>query len=79
MVHAREVCVNINLTLLYLTCGLLSFTNQLSGAEEPPGITATATSPIHPVLIRNEHGPLLRVIVEATDPQDVQVNAVSFR
>lgn len=79
MVHAREVCVNINLTLLYLTCGLLSFTNQLSGAEEPPGITATATSPIHPVLIRNEHGPLLRVVVEASNPKDVRVNAVSFR
>ena len=31
------------------------------------------------MLIRNEHGPLLRVIVNAVDPKDVRVNAISFK
>lgn len=43
------------------------------------GLTASATSPVHLVLIRNEHGPLLRVVVDAADPKDVRVKAVSFK
>jgi sialidase-1 len=31
------------------------------------------------VLIRNEHGPLLRVVVDAADATDVRVRAVSFK
>jgi sialidase-1 len=42
-------------------------------------LSAAATSPVHPVLIRNEHGPLLRINIDAVDPTDVRVSAVSFK
>ena len=36
-------------------------------ADEPASIQATSSTPIYPLLIRNEHGPLTRVIVDVGD------------
>jgi len=48
------------------------------GQESRSGLTASVTRPIHPVLIRNQHGPLLRVVVDVGEKQDVQVYSLSF-
>ncbi|MDA1054971.1 MAG: exo-alpha-sialidase [Planctomycetota bacterium] len=40
------------------------------------GLTAVSSQPVHPVLIRNEHGPLARVVVEVA--QGVEARASSF-
>lgn len=48
-------------------------------AATAPAIQASAASPVHPILIRNDHGPLLRVTVEAGDTPDTQVRALSFQ
>src|SRR5687768_16842008 len=41
-------------------------------------LIASSRQPVHPVLIRNEHNPLLRVIVEAAAGREVLVNELSF-
>jgi sialidase-1 len=79
MIHDRRIYARVCLALLCLACGPLTFTEEVCGAEAPQGLTVSTTSPVHPVLIRNEHGPLLRVIVDAADPKDMRVNAVSFK
>jgi acetyl esterase/lipase len=43
------------------------------------GLTASVTRPVHPVLIRNEHGPLLRVVVEVETAVQTRVNSLVFR
>ena len=48
-------------------------------ANEPASIQATSLTPIHPVLIRNEHGPLTRIIIDVADATDVAVTAVEFQ
>ena len=49
---------------------LLSIVAPLSAAEPVVGMTATVNQPVHPVLIRNEHSPLMRVVIELTENQD---------
>src|SRR5437762_1956098 len=65
------------LALVCLACGAALRAAPASGAE-PPGLTAWSASPVHPVLIRNEQGPLVRVTVNAADPKDARVKALSF-
>ena len=36
-----------------------------------PKARAVSSQPVHPVLIRNEHGPLTRVVVEVTEGEKV--------
>ena len=79
MNHDRKLCARVCRALLYLACWSLTVTDEIRGAEASHGLTASTTSPVHPVLIRNEHGPLARVIVDAVDPKDIRVNAVSFK
>jgi sialidase-1 len=52
---------------------------EFRGADTSQGLAAFTTCPVHPILIRNEHGPVLRVVVDAAGPRDVRLNAVSFR
>src|SRR5690349_3427452 len=52
---------------------------NFKSADPPAGLKASTTSPVHPVLIRNEHGPLLRIVVEAADAKDARVTALSFQ
>lgn len=58
---------------------VLSFLGPSSPTYADPGVTAVSSQPVHPVLIRNEHGPIVRVAIEATDPQGVRVSSVSFK
>jgi hypothetical protein len=42
---------------------LLIYANTVCGHETAEALTATVTCPVHPVLIRNERRPLIRVVV----------------
>ncbi len=64
--------------LMLLACGALHEA-QLNGAESAiPGVSSIATHPIHPVLIRNEHGSLIRVILSVDEKSDITVRALTF-
>ena len=41
---------------------------MIDAAETPAGITATSSQRVHPVLIRNEHNPLIQVVVDVKRP-----------
>ncbi|MGE3406957.1 MAG: exo-alpha-sialidase [Pirellulales bacterium] len=52
--------------------------NILRGQEAAKGLTATVTRPVHPVLIRNEHGPLMRVVVEVAEGVESRLSSLVF-
>jgi len=79
VIHIGRLSATACLASLGLACGPLPFTNEVCAADASRELVASTTQPVHPVLIRNEHGPLLRVVVEASDPNDVRVNSISFR
>ncbi len=56
-------------------------TTKLSSVEaaDPAAIRASSSNPIHPVLIRNEYGPLVRVVVDVTDATDRKVESFAFQ
>jgi len=41
-------------------------------------IKVTASSPTHPILIRNLHGPLVKIVVEVTEEANVELNSLEF-
>jgi sialidase-1 len=57
---------------------LALFSNAARGADAVSGLTATATAPVYPLLIRNEHGPLLRVEIEVDGNRSASATAFSF-
>ena len=48
-------------------------------ADDAAVIQATSSSPIYPILLRNEHGPLVRIVVDVADATAVEVKAVEFQ
>ena len=50
---------------------LLSIAAPIAAAKAVDGVAATVKRPVHPVLIRNEHGPLMRVVIEVAENRDV--------
>lgn len=48
------------------------------GQEAATGVKASAVRPVHPVLIRNEHGPLTRVVVEVEQGVAARANSLDF-
>lgn len=42
------------------------------------GITATVKQPVHPVLVRNEHGPLMRIVIDTGEKSDVVLQALTI-
>lgn len=80
MFHNRRFSAGICLTGFCLAGWVSTFvTDHGFGADAVQGLSASTASPVHPLLIRNEHGPLLRVVVEAADPKDVRVNGFAFK
>lgn len=66
-------------SLLLVTCLALAsmpLANRVRGQDAGQGLTATVTRAVHPVLIRNEHGPLLRVVVEAEQGIEARVSSL---
>ena len=65
-----------------LACLLLApliCADTVCGQEAAEGLRAMVTRPIHPVLIRNEHGPLLRVVVEVDEGVEAQASSLIFK
>lgn len=59
---------------------VICFASQLySTADEPASIQVTSSNPIHPVLIRNEHGTLTRVVIDVAEATNVAVTSVEFQ
>ncbi len=77
MKHAMKFLAIGGAVLLY--CAVNTTTPPLGAADDAVAIRVSSSSPIHPVLIRNSHGPLVRVVVEVADAADVGLKAVSFR
>ena len=79
--------VRASCALSCLALGQLLCPKESYGEDAIPGVSASMTRPVSPVLIRNAHGPLLRVIVEvgkvedsdAFARNDVRLTALSFR
>lgn len=42
-------------------------------------VSATVTHPIHPLLIRNAHGPMLRVVMDVKSQPDIKLQAITFK
>ena len=62
-----------------LSCAANPITHSPVEAADPAAIRAASSNPIHPVLIRNEYGPLVRVVVDVTDATEIIVEAVAFQ
>ncbi len=62
------------LALVPLLCA-----NTVCGQEAAEGLTAMVTRPVHPVLIRNEHGPLMRVVVEVEKGFNSRMTSLVFK
>lgn len=41
-------------------------------------LKVTCVSPVHPILIRNEHGPIVKVVVDVPNEMDIQVSSLEF-
>jgi sialidase-1 len=52
---------------------------RVRGADALAALTASTRQPVHPVLIRNEHGPLLRLVIAVEGQSDARLAAASFR
>ncbi len=55
----RSLALVLCLTLAPMICA-----KMVRSQDPAKGLTASVTCPVHPVLIRNEHGPLMRVAIE---------------
>jgi len=69
----------LKISCVALVCGATSFRSSEIAAAETLAIRVSLTSPVQPVLIRNDHKPLLRVALEVTDPTDVTVTEIAFQ
>ena len=78
MNYHLATCTLAYLAMLCLGLGPMTCGNDVFGEDSVTGLTAIAVRPVHPVLIRNEHGPLLRVVVDVEDRDDVRVTGLSF-
>jgi sialidase-1 len=62
------------LPYIVMACQLLLLPASVHSAE----LKGTCISPVYPILIRNEHGPIVKVIVDMPEGLDVEVNAFEF-
>jgi acetyl esterase/lipase len=70
-----------NKSLFLMACLALApliYANTVCGQEAVDGLRATVTRPVHPVLIRNDHGPLMRVVVEVDNGVDARMSSLIF-
>ncbi len=71
-----------NSSILLIVCLVLApptSSNAVFGQDAVNGLSATLTRPIHPILIRNEHGPLLCVVVHVDSGVETQANTLAFK
>ncbi|MFN0198377.1 MAG: exo-alpha-sialidase [Planctomycetaceae bacterium] len=71
-------CCTIFLALL-LCSAANTAVNAVAAADDVAAIRASASSPVHPILIRNPHGPLLRIVLDVSEATKAEIQAVSFQ
>ena len=59
----------------FVWIGLL--TSSLAHDREP-GVVASVVRPAHPVLIRNQHSPMLRVMIDVPTGQTARLTSLEF-
>jgi acetyl esterase/lipase len=64
--------------MLWLVIAPTICASEVLARHEATELTAYAARPVHPVLIRNEHGPLLRVAVDVEKGAEVRVSSLVF-
>lgn len=74
MAPVQSVSVPVCATGLALC---LMAVNLAAGAADPR-LSASVSRPNHPLLIRNEHGPVLRVVVDVPDGQTASLRSLSI-
>ena len=62
------------LSFVLLACQLLLMRPCIFSAE----LKVTCASPVHPILIRNEHGPIVKVVVDVPTGMDIEVGSLEF-
>lgn len=74
----RRGCAFILIPAALLSAWQALGANDALGAAGVKGLAATSSQPVHPVLIRNEHGPLVRVVVDLDGPQGARLRSCTF-
>lgn len=68
-------------SLTRLAClGIVLLSVVITGfaQDSPKGLISTFASPIHPVLIRNQHGPLVRIVVDVEQGIEARATSLTF-
>lgn len=63
----------------WLCCVTFCSTIGFAAADDSGPIRASSLSPVHPLLVRNQQGPLVRVLLEVTAPTDAAVKSITFQ
>ena len=63
----------------FAAMALLLFSQAVYAEKPIPGITARVTRPVHPILIRNKHGPLLRILIQVDPGTQAHLNSLTFQ
>ena len=73
--RAATMFAAIAATIVVLSLGRLP---ELSAQENTPQPIVSNVRPVHPILIRNEHGPLLRVVIDVPAGPNIKVSSIEF-
>lgn len=67
-------------SVLFAVCALSWIGSQSAGLaqERGQGLDANVVRPVHPILIRNQHGPLLRVMIDVAQGQTAHMKSIEF-
>lgn len=73
-------CLNRRSYFLLVVVALTGIGSLPQGLAQPRshGLTATALRPVHPVLIRNQNGPMLRISIEVPPGQSARLESMEF-
>jgi hypothetical protein len=66
--------------ILVAACALvwIGFPPDTFAQQRQQGLVANVVRPMHPILIRNQHGPLLRVIIDVAPGQAARLVSMEF-
>ncbi len=62
-----------------LCSAVITASQTRAAAENVAAIRMSVSCPVHPILIRNSHSPLVRVVVEVSQATEAKIKAVAFQ
>lgn len=75
----RHCCASNSLAaVVCLAISVLVPVDAVRGQDVAQDVKASVSRPVHPILIRNEHGPLLRVVVDVEQATEARLSALTF-